>query len=202
MVEPYLRQSPLASLHIQGETTLPSTADYQLLEHPYRGLINIRGDIQDAKFGAAIKKATRTDLPKQPNAVSGTAKGTHIIWLGPDEWLVVTKPGGEERMVSSLTKSLDGLHASVTDISESRTVIGLSGTRALDILEKGCSLDLYPQVFTVGQCAQTRLSRANVILHHTGIAKAKDVSFYELYVLRSFAGYLWQWILDAGKEFE
>jgi len=33
-------------------------------------------------------------------------------------------------------------------------------------------------------------------------AKTKDVSTYELYVLKSFAGYLWQWILDAGKEFE
>ena len=202
MVDAYLRQSPLASYHIEGEPSSPASAGYELHEHTYQGLVNIRGDINDSKFKAAIKKALRIDLPAQANTSTGNPNGTHVLWLGPNEWLIVTKPGDIDKTLTSLRKSCEGLHISITDVSEARTVICLSGDRALDILEKGCSLDLHPNIFTEKCCAQTQLARANIIVHNTGVKKPKNASTYEIYILRSFAGYLWQWILDAGNEFE
>ena len=102
------------------------------------------------------------------------------------------------RYFKALWKELKtgGLHASVTDTSESRTCIRVSGKNARDVLAKGCSLDLHPAKFGPGQCAQTLLGKVGVMMSQTAAAPT-----YELLVLRSFATYLWAWLEDAAAEY-
>jgi sarcosine oxidase subunit gamma len=84
----------------------------------------------------------------------------------------------------------------VVDVSDSRAVITLSGPRALDVLAKGCPLDLHPRVFSPGRCAQSLLAKAHVLLH-----RVDDAPTFEIYVHRSFADYLWTWLEDAAAEY-
>ena len=76
------------------------------------------------------------------------------------------------------------------------TGINADRTRARDLLAKGCSLDLHPRVFGRGGCAQSHLAKAQVVLH-----QVSDEPAFDLYVLRSFADYLWAWLEDAAGEY-
>ena len=204
MVDPYLRQSPLAHLHLDARVASDgglTDAAVILAELPHRGQLLLRGDTGNPTFRNAVEKAIKTGLPTTAGTVSGSSKGTHIIWQGPDEWLVVTKPGAEEKTKKALFLAIANQHAAVTDLSESRTVIRITGDNAREVLMKGCSIDLHPRVFGPGHCAETLLAQAHVILHQTVAHKTSGIPTYEIYVYRSFAEYLWTWLEDAGREF-
>ena len=89
-----------------------------------------------------------------------------------------------------------GQHAAVTDVSESRTIITITGPATRDVLARGISIDLHPRAFGPGQCAQTGMSKANVVLHQTD-----NRPTYEIYILKSFADYLWRWIDLVAEDF-
>lgn len=202
MVDAYRLRSPLAHLGLSAQTDDIADAGVVLSETPFRGLINIRGDASEAAFTAAVKKATRLDIPTAPNTVSGKSTTTRIFWLGPDEWMVVTKPGGGKRTFDSLWKNLkvDGQHTSVADTSEARTTITVSGPNARDVMAKLCSLDFHPSQFSPGQCAQTIVAKVSVMVTQTAETKSGGAA-YELYALRSFSTYLWNRLVDAANEY-
>jgi sarcosine oxidase subunit gamma len=174
----------------------PTTASVSLRETPLRGLVNLRLDPSNATARAAAEAALGLALPAQPNhATDGT--GRSALWLGPDEYLVVTEAGGEAGLAETLRQALHGHHAAVTDVSDGRTTIEIAGRHARDVLAKGCGLDLHPRVFGPGRCAQTGLAKARIILRQTGPAPV-----FEIFVERSHAEYLWLWLKDAAREFD
>ena len=202
MVDAYRLRSPLAHLGLAAQADDGANVGVTLSEVPFRGQINIRGDAGNADFAAAVKKATRLDLPTDPNTTTGKPATTRIFWLGPNEWVVVTKPHGGKRVFDALWKNLkvDCLHASVVDTSEARTTITVSGEHARDVMAKLCSLDLHPSQFGPGQCAQTIVSKVGVVLTQTAETKSGGAT-YELYSLRSFSTYLWKRLEDAAMEY-
>jgi sarcosine oxidase subunit gamma len=109
---------------------------------------------------------------------------------------VVGPPDREDALAAGLRAALDGRHYAVTDVTEGRTIIGLSGPHARDVLMKGCPIDIHPREFKAGECAQSTLAKANIILHQTS-----DDPSYDIYVERSFASYLWDWLEDASLEY-
>ncbi len=153
----------------------------------HRTMTNLR--VPRASLAAArIAAALRTPLPR-PNTV---ATGLHpVLWLGPDEWLVIGD-GVHER----LTRALGDDFGSVVDVSANRTTFELSGPWARDVLEKGVAVDLHPSVFGPGQCVQTLLARAQVILQQVDAEPT-----YHVLVRGSFAPYLAAWLADAAGEF-
>ena len=127
---------------------------------------------------------------------AASGQGLTALWLGPDEWLIVAAPGREKDLAAALRQVLTGQHAAVVDLSEARTVITVTGTRAREMLQKGTPLDLHPRAFEAGHCAQTGLSRANIILHQIDASPR-----YDVYVQNSFADYLWNWMERAAAEY-
>jgi sarcosine oxidase, subunit gamma len=117
----------------------------------------------------------------EPN-VATTWEGRDVLWLGPDEWLVVGEPGEDEEIMRSLGDALAGTHASMLDVSANRIVFDLAD--ALDLLSMACGLDLDPICWTPGMCAQTLLGQAQVILHQ------RDERTTRIFVRPSFAVYL------------
>jgi sarcosine oxidase subunit gamma len=165
-----------------------------LVEHRL-AQVDLRGDASDPAFRAAVRRAIGVDLPVAPNTVA-QAGDRAVLWLGPDEWLVVGD-GDPAELESALARALTGLHAAAVDVSASRAVIALAGPYARCVLAKGCGLDLHPRSFASARCAQTLLARAQVILHQVANTPA-----YRLHVRASFAAYLAEWLLDAAREFE
>jgi sarcosine oxidase subunit gamma len=203
MPETYQHQTALAHLHLGARAVADAglaDAGVQLTELPGRALINVRGDISDAAFKVALKKAVGAEPPATAGTVSGRASGPGILWLGPNEWLVSGEPGSEQAMVETLGKALAGQFAAVTDVSEGRAVIRLEGKNARDVLSKGCPLDLHPKALGPGNCAQTILGRSDMLLHCFSAGRGKAEAFH-VYVGRSFAEYAWTWLEDAGREY-
>ena len=91
---------------------------------------------------------------------------------------------------------LVGQHFAVSDVSDSRAVIGIAGINARDVLMKGCSLDLHPRVFKAGDCAQSGFARCHMLLH-----QINDIPTYDVYIHRSFSDYAWRWLEDAAREY-
>lgn len=195
MPERYLRLGALDHRHLDARAVDdPGEAGVTLCERRFVGKINLRGE-PVRPFRDAVKKALGVAPPTKPNT-SAAGETCTILWLGPNEWLAVTPPGAEGDAAAALREALGKRHAAVTDVSEARTVIALGGPRARDVLAKGCPLDLHPRVFKAGDCAQSALAKALVILHQTDDAPA-----YDIYVDRSFADYLWRWLEDAAAEY-
>jgi sarcosine oxidase subunit gamma len=135
-------------------------------------------------------------LPREPNrGVDGG--GRSALWLGPNEFLIVTEPGAEATLVTALRQGLGGQRAAVTDVSDGRTIIEISGRNARDVLAKGCGLDLHPRVFGPGQCAQSGLAKARILLRQIDASPR-----FEIFVERSHAEYLWLWLNDAAREYQ
>ncbi len=215
MGDSFLRHSPLAHLGLAGRAT-EAVAELEvgvlMGERPFRGLVNLRGPAGDQAFDKAVQEALGVALPSEPNTTTSTTTSEddlRVFWLGPDEWWVVT-PGDGPAMADKLRAALAGQKAAVTDVSESRTCIHVCGDRARDLLSKGCPLDLHPRVFAAGRCAQSLCAKAMITLHQ--VADDGDDSAdadlasgggpaYDVYVLNSFAEYLWLWLEDAAREY-
>ena len=103
---------------------------------------------------------------------------------------MLTAPGAEIAAAAKLSAALSGLHVAVTDVSGNRVILALRGPAARAVLEKGCSLDLDPRVFGIGQSAQTLVARAQVVL----LAQPDG---FDILPRRSFARYLREWLEDA-----
>jgi sarcosine oxidase, subunit gamma len=166
-----------------------------LAEHPFLAQVDLRGDPGDAMFVRAAGAGLGVPLPLAPNRAA-TGDTAAVLWLGPDEWLIVTETEPGDALAARLRHALEGLNVAVTDVSDARTVIRLAGPAARDVLAKGASLDLHPDVFPPGACAQTSLARVAVILHQTD-----RTPIFDVFVARSFAEHLWAWLADAAVEF-
>jgi sarcosine oxidase, subunit gamma len=196
MDKDYLQQSALAHFHLAARASARAgTAGVTLYERPWRGQLVLRGDIDSRAFVSALGRVLGVSAPRTPNTVK-KKDDTAILWLGPDEWLIVVPGGREAKLSAELRKALARQHTALTDVSDSRVVIGLTGPHARDVLMKGCSLDLHPRAFAAGHCAQTRLARAHMLLHQLDESPA-----YDVYAHRSFADYVWRWLENAAEEY-
>ena len=204
MVEPYLRQSPLAhlGLGVQARDSGES-AGLCLAERPFPGVVSLRGPRADAAFRAAFEAAAGYALPEAAGATGGS-ENTTTFWLAPDEWWVVDGRGDPDsgpRIAETLREALQTFPVALTDISESRACLRVSGPKAGATLQKACPLDLHPKEFPQGQCAHTRLAKASALIHRVADDSAPEGPVFDLYVVRSFAEYTWLWLQDAGREY-
>ena len=161
---------------------------------PNLDYINLRGDPADNSFVSAVNRVLRQKIPLESNTFS-TGIST-VYWLGPDEWLIVT-PGGEQSSLPTLLEDvLSGMHASMNVVTGGQVAMRISGDNVAALFAKGCTLDLHLRSFTTGQCAQTGLAKASMLL-----SKFDDVPTFEVFVRRSFAEYLAMWLQNAGAEY-
>jgi sarcosine oxidase subunit gamma len=134
-------------------------------------------------------------LPLSPNRVAATG-AARVLWLGPDEWLVVAD-GDAPELVPRQERAVAGRRAAVADLSSSRVIVEIAGVGTRDMLAAGCGLDLHPRVFGPGQCAQTLLARVPVILD-----QLDDAPHFRVLVRRSYARWLVDWMVDAAAGIE
>jgi sarcosine oxidase subunit gamma len=156
--------------------------------------VNLRGQSQDARFMRAVASVTAAPPPVQAcTSVSGLFGS--ILWLGPDEWLVVSESQAGGEIVARLRQALRALPAAATDVSDARIVYALAGENARAALAKGCSIDFHAREFPPGRCVQTLLAKVAVLIH------ARAAQSFEVHVARSFADYAWAWFENARAEY-
>jgi sarcosine oxidase subunit gamma len=163
----------------------------QLAELPFRAMATLRLDPR-GRAAEGVGLALGTPLPGPGTAT--TTGGIDVMWLGPDEWLLVGPPDTQHELVARLRRAIGAEVGSVVDASAARTALLVSGPRARDVLAHGCPLDLHARAFGPGRCAGTLLGRERVVLH------ARDDGILVL-VRTSAARYLADWLLDAATEY-
>jgi sarcosine oxidase subunit gamma len=178
-----LRRSPLAGL------VSPSGERVRLAERPFLAMVSLRVDPTRA---AALERALDVELPRTVGRVAEHGP-RHVLWLGPDEWLVVAEEHPSP-LVESMVAAADGAHAAVVDVSANRTVLELSGPAARGVLEKGCPADLHPRAFQPGMAITTTLARVPLLLWQV------DAEVYRLLPRSSFSDYVARWLRDAMVE--
>jgi sarcosine oxidase subunit gamma len=184
------RSSPLAG--VADRLARVTGAAIAMAEVPFLTQLDLRLD-PDGPAAAAVGKELGLALPTQP-CTSARLGDYDVLWLGPDEWLVVGPPGAADRLTGQLRSAVGAEHASVVDVSAQRTALDLSGANLRDLLAMGCAIDLHPRAFGIGDCVQTVLAHVPVVLLR------RDPGFRVL-VRASFAAHLVDWLVDASVEY-
>jgi sarcosine oxidase subunit gamma len=122
----------------------------------------------------SVRGEPQQGFPVEPNT-TGLVDGRTVLWLGPDEWLVLR---GQESDYPDA--------AAAVDVSANQVVLELSGEGGAAALATGCSVEV-----AEGRCAQTLLARAPVILFRP------EADRWWILVRPSFAPYLRAWLEDA-----
>ena len=156
--------------------------------------INLRGSPENLEFVRAATNLLGQELPVIANTM--TLGKLRIYWLGPNEWLILTSVDGSPKLVTQLREALQGQHASVTELSGGQVTMRINGPHVRDVLAKGSTLDFHPAEFEVGACAQSGLTKANILI---GLIDEEPV--FEIVVGRSFAEYLVLWLEHSATEY-
>jgi sarcosine oxidase, subunit gamma len=190
-----VRVSPAAQLRAAFETGSVKGL-VEINEVPFLTMVGLRAN-RDSDAGQRVASVTG-GLPAACGGVNGSGD-TSVLWLGPEEFLVVAPTeahaslGGD--LIQALREALADGEGQVVDLSANRTTFELTGPRARAVLEKGCSLDLHPRVLKAGTALSTEIGNIPVVLWKTG-----EESF-RIFPRASFADFLGRWLLDAMREF-
>lgn len=127
---------------------------------------------------------------------------THVLLAGagPGEWLVLAAPGEQVKVVGRLEAAAARTNelVSVVDITHGLALVRLAGGRAPELLAKECGVDLHDSV-----CPDASALRSSVAGVATDILRDdRDGALsYLLACERSSGQYLFDSLLDAGREF-
>lgn len=189
-------ESPLAASRTSVVTlATPEGAGVCLRERALLGHLILRGHFADDTFRAGAEAAVGVPLPLIMGRLSrDAALGVSVQWMSPDEWLVVVPPGEEYAVELRLRQALRG-HYAVMQVSGAQTLLELSGPRAREVLMKSAGYDFHPRNFPVGKAISTTFAKSTAVIRRVGETQ------WELIMRRSFADYLYQWLLDASEEY-
>ena len=188
------------SIHILQNNVVQERAEIKFQELPFMTKINLRGNPNDKIFMSSASKVLNTILPTKPNTYI-TIDSLKIIWLGPNEWLVIDEKGDDKQdLFSKLENSIGSQDASVTDVSENRTVIRIMGTKLFILLAKFLTLDLDNSLADSSSVAQTLFTKVPVLLmrHHEHNREPK----IDIYTNRSHTNYVYKILVDGAKNLD
>ncbi len=174
--------------------SVPGAEGVQLAEIALPVKVNLRGDAGDAAFRRAVESVVGLGPPVAANTFVRAGE-TRCFWLGPDEWLIVA-PESAGDLARRLRAALTDQHASVVDLGAANVTLRLTGARSREVLAKACPLDFHPRAFRPGRCAQSNFARTQAL-----VALEDETPVFDLFVRRSFATYLADWLLDAMCEY-
>lgn len=118
-----------------------------------------------------------------------------LIWLGPDERLLLSWRVDAATLGARLEAALTGHGYSLVDVTQRQIGLRLTTPFAAELLNCGCPLDLDPARFPVGSGTRTLFNKTDIVLWRRG---ADD---FHIEVWRSFADYLQRWLAESAQDF-
>ena len=191
-------------MSLKRENTIHSLNDNKIEDHfgikiqelPFVNKINLRVNSTNNKYMSSCGKILEAILPTRPNTYTKN-ENVKIIWLSPDEWLVINN---KDALFKKLKDEIGNLEASVTNISENRTIIRISGEKIYTLLSKFLVLDLEKNLSDQSSCAQTLFVKVPILL----VRNHKDAQIPEIDIFanRSHANYIYNLIVDGTKNLD
>lgn len=189
-----LLESPLHAFGLSARVQTPSSSDRIVLaELPHMGYLVLRGKPDDAAFMQAVAGVLGQALPTQPMTVLNTDAGA-VLWVSPDEWLLVCKRSRRDSLLAALTSAVQGLFAQIVDNSGGLTSMRLAGPDHIQLLRQLGPYDY--ESLAVGRCASTVVSK-------TGLTVVRaDTAGVVLVFRRSFADYTWRLLERTARSYQ
>ena len=175
-----------------------SIINFSMEEKSPIGKINLRGNIENKDFVSKVGKILGIILPKEACSTSIKEKITSL-WLGPNEWLIVSnekmpKETNAYELENILCENVSKTNlGSVTNVTDQFTIFSLSGSNIIKTLSKSSPFNFESDSFSNNKVVQTVLNHMDVTIHK------KDENNIDLYVRRSFAKHLWNWLKDSSN---
>ena len=147
-----------------------------------------------AAKGQTAAVASALSLSQEPGVASVSDQFTALP-LSPGQWMLHSASGRDGTFCTDLRSRLTGI-GYVSEQSHGRLIIRVSGSKARQLLQKGCRLDMHPSVMSQGSCAQTPVAQVGVLLH-----QIDDAPGYDLMIYSGFAQSFWHWLTESAAEF-
>ena len=160
-------------------------------ETPFPGYVSLRGNSANAAFVSAASAALGVALPVMPCTMAAS-NGVKVLWLSPDEWMIVCARPRLSELVAGLERALKGIHSQVADNSGGYTQVVLHGRRATDVLQHASVYDF--EALVPGRVVGTTFGKSSVTVHRQGDG-------YCLLLRRSFADYIWRYLVRAATPY-
>ena len=161
-------------------------------ELPFINKINIRINTNDNENIIKCGKLINAILPIKPNTYVQN-ENLKIMWLGPNEWLITNNIN----LFTNLKNEIGDINSSVTDVSENRTIIRISGLQIYKLLSKFLVLDLESNLPNESSCAQTLFVKVPVLLVRNN--DDKQIPEIDIFTNRSHANYIYNLIVDGSQ---
>ena len=188
-----IREKTIQSLK---DNQIKKYGEIKIQELPFVRNINLRFDPNNQDYMSLCSKILENIIPIKPNTYIKNEK-LSIIWLGPNEWLIVSND--ENDLCEKLNDQIGDLETSVTDVSENRTIIRVSGKKINILLSKFLVLDLEKNLSTTGLCAQTLFVKVPaLLLRHNN----NEVPEVDIFVNRSYSKYIYDLLVDGTKNLD
>ena len=156
----------------------------------------IRG--KKREFFSAVGKSLNILLPVENNTSTQSQK-LSALWLSPDEWMIVSNETTSKEtnkyelndiLFNNISKTSLG---AVTDVTDQFVQLEIKGDKIYELFSSGCPFNFNLFREKKGSTVQTLLNHIDVIIHN------KDKDFVNLFVRRSFAKHLWEWMEDSSS---
>lgn len=140
-----------------------------------------------------LEQAVRAEIGLDLPARVGTAEavgGRLLFRTGPEQFWILT--GDSDDLGSVLQATVAPRIGTVTALLHSRTCIWIDGAHSREVLAKGLPIDLDSEAFGPNSFALTGLHHTPVLILRTSTTR------FDLYVLRTYAVWTWEWLTDAA----
>ncbi len=167
--------SPVGKLSFQGADVLAGVAQALSLPDPL-----------------VVGKAVRCP---SPTASEDSRESVTVSGLTYDEAMVFTSPGARESVAEALEEQLASC-AYMIDLTSAWAGIGVVGPRVGDALARIVELDLDPERFLDGACAQVKTAEVHALIVRGDVSGELG---YQLYVTRDYGEYMWEALVHGGR---
>jgi sarcosine oxidase, subunit gamma len=140
--------------------------------------LRLRDEAAITRLGLALGLA----LPREACRAADGANAS-ALWLGPDEWLVVSRTETAEALAARAAEAIGDTPHSLVDVSHRSVTLRVEGADAALALNAFCPLDLGLAAFPPGAVTRTVLGKTEIVLWR----EAPDRFLVDVW--RSFAPY-------------
>jgi len=127
-------------------------------------------------------------LPETMNTWSG--EDPVICRIAPDTWLLLSSVHDGAALADAARTGCAKRSCAITEVSDASVTIVVEGLRAIDILIRGCGLDI--ATLADDACTRTRFACVPIVLRRVAMDR------FELLADRAVARYVFDWLQDAA----
>ena len=162
--------------------------------------INLRGQSNNKDFISNARKILNTPLPTEPN-ISIFNDDTKVMWLSPNEWLVqILNENKFKEIFTNLQSILNTENTAITDLTENRTILNISGHNLYVLLAKFMVIDLDQNLRKETAVVQSLFIKVPVLIVRNH--KDNEKPNLDIHANRSHTNYIFTLLVDGTRNLD